>query len=86
MTAEQARTLGQQVLAQGLDAHILPIGRGDEYCVRILSPQWHCFTPADFALFRATVKKPRKHKAGEQEAQRAIDSREAYHLAIPSLA
>ena len=82
MTAEQAKTLGGQVLASGLDAHILSIESGHAYCVRILSPQWHCFTPADFALFRESVKKPRKHKPADVEPQHAINAAEPYHLAL----
>ncbi len=84
MTAEQAQRLGGQVLGAGLDAHILPIEDGRAYCVRILQPQWHCFSPEDWRKFHGAVKKPRKHKAGEQdqEAQHAINAAEPYHLAL----
>ncbi len=83
MTEDQARKLGSFVLDSGLDAQILTLGRGDEFCVRIVQPQWHCFSFEDWNEF-AREQKKRRHKQRRDERP-AIDARESYTLRVPAL-
>jgi len=85
MTEEHAQRIGSYVLDAGLDAHILTLGRGDEFCVRILNPQWHCWSFADWNAFQRERKKERKAQrkhAREEEVLHAIDYGEAFSLAM----
>lgn len=62
MTYDQAERIGAYVLDAGLDARILPIERGDRFCVRIQQPQWHCFCWDDWTQFCKDGKKRRKQQ------------------------
>lgn len=75
-----AERLGSYALDAGLDACILTLGRGDEFCVRISNPQWHCWSFADWNEFC----KMQKHKREQQRRERsAIDPAEPYSLRAP---
>ncbi len=80
MTEEQAQRLGSYVLDAGLDAHILSIEDGRAFCVRILNPQWHCWSFDDWTQFCKEGKKQRK--AQRREAMRAVDPQETYRLVM----
>jgi len=85
MTEEHAQRIGSYALSAGLDARILTLGRGDEFCVRICQPQWHCWSFADWEQFCHERKKKRKQRyqhAREEEVQHAIDYSEAFSLAL----
>jgi hypothetical protein len=56
------------------------LGIGNEFCVRILNPQWHCFTWEDWQQFVKDGKKARKQQ--RREVQRAISPEESYRLVL----
>jgi hypothetical protein len=82
LTQEQAQRLGSYVLDAGMDAHIIPIERGDQYVVRILQPQWHCWSFEDWTQFCKELKHQKKKQRQADRAQRAIDPSEIFSLAI----
>ncbi len=80
MTEEQAQRLGSYVVDAGLDALILSIEDGHAFCVRILNPQWHCWSFDDWTQFCKEGKKQRK--AQRREAMHAVDPQEVFALAL----
>lgn len=84
MTKELAEKLGSYVLDSGLDASILTLGRGDEFCVRIVGSEcWHLWSFDDWNAFAAEQKKVRKReRKREDRAMIGIDPQEQYRLAL----
>ncbi len=65
-----------------LRGHILTLGNGSEFAIRINAQrgQWHCFDWDDWTQFCKEAKKERK--AQRREAVRGIDTTEIYALAL----
>lgn len=80
MTEQDAQRLGAAVLDAGLDATIIPIERGDRYCVCIQHPQWYLWSFADWNAFCKEAKKQRRKRRNMERSQVGIDPQEAYRL------
>ena len=62
---DAARILDYTVTA-GLDAQVLTLGRGDDFCVRISGPtQFHCWSFSDWTAYRRAQKKDQARQRQE---------------------
>jgi hypothetical protein len=79
VTQDQAQRLGSYILDSGLDATIMPIERGDVYCLKIYNPCYFLWSFADWNEFC----KEAKHRRKQQRRERpAINPAEPYSLAL----
>ena len=67
MTRTQAERLAFYVLDAGLDARVVALERGDQFCLRIVQPQWHIWDWDDWTQFCKDAKAERA-----RERKRAI--------------